>query len=80
MENFERGLNPAVDSYSRRLVEFCCSKAIAAICPEIGLKISDGSISRFTYDMMLAWESPSSTDSEPSLVWPRFNLHSNSFS
>ncbi|XP_074580392.1 uncharacterized protein LOC141836766 [Curcuma longa] len=67
VEDFERGLKSAVDNFSRRLVEFCCSKAIAVICPEIGRRISDGSISRFTYDMMLAWETPSSTDSESSL-------------
>ncbi|CAL9117014.1 uncharacterized protein LOC135581368 isoform X1 [Musa acuminata AAA Group] len=66
IEEFEQGLKPAVDNYSRRLVEFCCSKAIKNICPRVGERISDGSISRFTYDMMLAWQNPSTTGSERS--------------
>ncbi|CAL9051085.1 unnamed protein product, partial [Musa banksii] len=64
VEDFERGLKPVLDNYSRRLVEFCCSKAIETICPNVGDRIKDGSFSQFTYDMMLAWESPSSTNSE----------------
>ncbi|KAJ8492566.1 hypothetical protein OPV22_014287 [Ensete ventricosum] len=66
IEEFEQGLKPAVDNYSRRLVEFCCSKTIKNISPRVGKRISDGSISRFTYDMMLAWQNPSTAGSEPS--------------
>ncbi|CAL9074320.1 unnamed protein product, partial [Musa acuminata var. zebrina] len=64
VEDFERGFKPVLDNYSRRLVEFCCSKAIETICSNVGDRIKDGSFSQFTYDMMLAWESPSSTNSE----------------
>ena len=76
IEEFEQGLKPAVDNYSRRLVEFCCSKAIKNICPRVGERISDGSISRFTYDMMLAWQNPSTTGSERSSVWISFLANS----
>ncbi|XAR64865.1 hypothetical protein NMG60_11008747 [Bertholletia excelsa] len=48
--------------YSRRLVEMCCSKALNAICPKIQDMINDGSFSRFTFDMMLAWQTPSSDE------------------
>ncbi|RZR85350.1 hypothetical protein BHM03_00012312 [Ensete ventricosum] len=72
IEEFEQGLKPAVDNYSRRLVEFCCSKTIKNISPRVGKRISDGSISRFTYDMMLAWQNPSTAGSEPSPVWISF--------
>ncbi|CAL9085163.1 unnamed protein product [Musa textilis] len=64
VEDFERGVKPGLDNHSRRLVEFCCSKAIETICPNVGDGIKDGSFSRFTYDMMVAWETPSSTSSE----------------
>ncbi|CAI0384004.1 unnamed protein product [Linum tenue] len=46
--------------YSKKLVEFCCSKALRQDCQYIEEKIVDGSFSRFTFDMMLAWETPTS--------------------
>uniref|UniRef100_A0A803MJV1 Uncharacterized protein n=2 Tax=Chenopodium quinoa TaxID=63459 RepID=A0A803MJV1_CHEQI len=51
--------------YSRKLVEFCCSKAVrqGPACGEDDY-ISDSSFSRFTFDMMLAWQMPSSADEE----------------
>lgn len=55
-------------SYSRKFVEFCSAKALAVVCQNIQEKISDGSFSRFTFDMMLAWEAPSSADEEASMV------------
>ncbi|XP_010917843.1 uncharacterized protein [Elaeis guineensis] len=64
VEEFERGLKPATDNHSRRLVEFCSSKALENECCNLEEKITDGSLSRFTYDMMLAWERPSSADEE----------------
>ncbi|KAE8099738.1 hypothetical protein FH972_017694 [Carpinus fangiana] len=54
-------------SYSRKFVEFCSAKALAVVCQNIQEKISDGSFSRFTFDMMLAWEAPSSADEEASM-------------
>lgn len=50
--------------YSKKLVELCCTKALAAMCCTMDETISDGSFSRFTFDMMLAWEMPSSADEE----------------
>ncbi|KAH0468222.1 hypothetical protein IEQ34_003255 [Dendrobium chrysotoxum] len=64
IKEFDMSLKTSVDNYSRRLVEFCSSKAIERICSEIGEKISDGDFSRFTFDMMLAWQIPSNTDEE----------------
>ncbi|KAL1545955.1 hypothetical protein AAHA92_22620 [Salvia divinorum] len=64
VEEFERGWKPQMDGYSKKLVEFCCSKALALMCGTIDETISDGSFSRFTFDMMLAWEMPSSSDEE----------------
>jgi hypothetical protein len=58
--DFELGLKTAaVDSYSRGLVEFCSLQA---------LQISDGSFSRFTFDMMLAWETPTPSDQQITVV------------
>ncbi|XP_073128220.1 uncharacterized protein [Henckelia pumila] len=52
-------------SYSRKLVEFCSSKALTIMCGSIDHeRINDGSFSRFTFDMMLAWEIPSSEEEE----------------
>lgn len=59
----ERKLDDTV-TYSRKLVEFCCSKALIEECKFIEDKITDGSFSRFTFDSMLAWDSPSSMESE----------------
>ncbi|KAI0524804.1 hypothetical protein KFK09_004190 [Dendrobium nobile] len=64
IKEFDISLKASVDNYSRSLVEFCSSKAIERICSEIGEKISDGDFSRFTFDMMLAWQIPSNTDEE----------------
>ncbi|KAG6437429.1 hypothetical protein SASPL_102346 [Salvia splendens] len=66
VEEFERGWKPQMDGYSKKLVEFCCSKALALMCGcgTIDETISDGSFSRLTFDMMLAWEMPSSSDEE----------------
>ncbi|KAK9289941.1 hypothetical protein L1049_008103 [Liquidambar formosana] len=64
VEEFEAGWKPETSNYSRKLVEFCCSKALHFICTNIEAKISDGSYSRFTFDMMLASERPTSDDEE----------------
>lgn len=64
VEEFEKEWGPDMGGYSRKLVEFCCSKALAIMCGTIDEMIGDGSFSRFTFDMMLAWEMPSSADEE----------------
>ncbi|KAF3456547.1 hypothetical protein FNV43_RR01200 [Rhamnella rubrinervis] len=52
-------------NYWRRFVEYCCAKALSQeLCPNMEEKIADGSFSRFTFDMMLAWEMPTSVDQE----------------
>ncbi|CAL4920852.1 unnamed protein product [Urochloa decumbens] len=64
--DFELGLKTAaVYNYSRKLVEFCSLQALQIITShDIGEKINDGSLSRFTFDMMLAWETPSPSDQQ----------------
>lgn len=69
IEEFESGWKPAettptkpANSYARKLVEFCSSRALTNICENIVETIEDGTFSRFTFDMMLAWEQPSSSD------------------
>ncbi|KAK5813761.1 hypothetical protein PVK06_029212 [Gossypium arboreum] len=59
VEEFEAGWNPEVGDYSRKLMEFCSSKALINLCQNIEERLNNGSYSRFTYDMMLAWENPS---------------------
>ncbi|KAF3339279.1 hypothetical protein FCM35_KLT16750 [Carex littledalei] len=58
VKEFESGLKPGVDNYSRRLVEFCSLKALEPLSCNLSEKINNGEFSRFTYDMMLAWEKP----------------------
>ena len=62
VEEFEAGWQPETTDYLRKLVEFCSLKALNQMCLKIGEKISDGSLSRFTYSMMLAWVMPDSAD------------------
>ncbi|XWS64886.1 hypothetical protein CRYUN_Cryun05aG0042700 [Craigia yunnanensis] len=67
VEEFEAGWKPEVgdsSSYSRKLVEFCSSEALIKLCQNIEERICNGSYSRFTYDMMLAWEKPTAVDEE----------------
>ncbi|KAA3468584.1 argH [Gossypium australe] len=59
VEESEAGWNPEVGDYSRKLMEFCSSKALINLCQNIEERLNNGSYSRFTYDMMLAWENPS---------------------
>ncbi|PHT33385.1 hypothetical protein CQW23_25185 [Capsicum baccatum] len=53
-----------MEGYSRKLVEFCCSKGLTDVCSKLEETLVDGSFSRITFDMMLAWEMPSSADEE----------------
>lgn len=67
MEDFEGGWNPDMGNYCRKLVEFCSGKALSELCQNIEANINDGSFSRLTYDMMLAWEKPSYYDEGESM-------------
>ncbi|KAK9951672.1 hypothetical protein M0R45_007108 [Rubus argutus] len=54
-------LGGGVSSYARKFVEFCSAKAVSELCQNnIQEKIADGIFTRFTFDMMLAWEMPAS--------------------
>ncbi|CAA0818754.1 Plant protein of unknown function (DUF639 [Striga hermonthica] len=64
VEEFEKEWEPQMAGYSRKLVEFCCSRALMVMCVAIDENITNGTFSRFTFDMMLAWEVPSSADEE----------------
>ncbi|WCJ43582.1 hypothetical protein M5689_024314 [Euphorbia peplus] len=72
VEDFEFGLGEIFKgdnendtlTYSRKLLEFCCSKALVEECKFIEEKIGDASFSRFTFDAMLAWKSPSASDDQ----------------
>ncbi|GAB2300884.1 hypothetical protein Dimus_034920 [Dionaea muscipula] len=64
VDEFQAVWNPEKGSYSRKLVEYCCTKALRQMCCRIEESITDGSFSRFAFDMMLALQAPSSTDDE----------------
>jgi hypothetical protein len=68
--DFELGLKTAaVDNYSRRLVEYCSLQALQSVTsPDLGESIHEGSFSRFTFDMMLAWETPTPSDQQVTMV------------
>ncbi|KAJ4979097.1 hypothetical protein NE237_009877 [Protea cynaroides] len=61
---FEEEWKPGNNDYSRKLVEFCSSKALSIICSNLQENIVNGSFSRLTFDFMLAWERPTSADEE----------------
>ncbi|EXC31702.1 hypothetical protein L484_008792 [Morus notabilis] len=51
-------------SYSRKFVEFCSAEAVKEFCQKVEEKIEDGSFSRFTFDIMLAWQMPTSAEED----------------
>ncbi|KMT11301.1 hypothetical protein BVRB_5g109840 isoform A [Beta vulgaris subsp. vulgaris] len=65
LEEYKGVWKPELGDYSRKLIEYCCSKALRQ-GPGCGVEesISDSSFSRLTFDMMLAWQRPSSADEE----------------
>ncbi|KAI3437054.1 uncharacterized protein J3R85_005789 [Psidium guajava] len=67
VEEFEAEWKPDSVDYSRKFMEFCSLKALINMYPSLGEKISDGSFSRLTFDMMLAWKTPGPADEEPVL-------------
>ncbi|KAI3512055.1 hypothetical protein L1887_19219 [Cichorium endivia] len=64
VEEFESGWKPDIGGYSRKLVEYCAAKVLNEMCRNLEEVIREGIFSRFTFDMMLAWEIPSSADEE----------------
>ncbi|KAI4386629.1 hypothetical protein MLD38_004546 [Melastoma candidum] len=66
IEEFEDEWKPDTLGYSRRFVEFCCSKVVRYMCSEIGECLGEETFSRFTFDMMLAWENPEQADKDSS--------------
>ncbi|KAE8721179.1 Potassium channel tetramerization domain-containing protein / pentapeptide repeat-containing protein [Hibiscus syriacus] len=65
VKEFEAKWEPEAGDFSKKLVEFCSLKALINLCQNMKEKMSNGSYSRFTYDMMLAWEKPRAVDEEP---------------
>lgn len=59
VEEFEQGFEPQVSNYSRKLVEFCSSKALSNVFQHIDEMIANVTFTRLTFDMMLSWENPS---------------------
>ncbi|CAN8314684.1 unnamed protein product [Cochlearia groenlandica] len=63
VEEFEFQWKPESEgTYSKKFVEFCCSKAMRRVCEKIPERIKDGSFTRLTFDMMLAWQQPDAND------------------
>ncbi|KAG2259293.1 hypothetical protein Bca52824_078587 [Brassica carinata] len=67
VEEFECQWKPAEATYSKKFVEFCDSKAMSRVCQNIPERIKDGSFTRLTFDMMLAWQQPDVNDNESHL-------------
>ncbi|XP_074349579.1 uncharacterized protein LOC141689246 isoform X2 [Apium graveolens] len=61
VEEFDDIWKPEKGDYTRKLVEYCSSRALNDMCSNIKELISDRNFSRLSFDMMLAWEKPSST-------------------
>lgn len=64
VEEFQIGWKADLGGYSRKLVEYCALKVLSEMCMNLEEVINDGSFSRLTFDLMLAWETPSSADEE----------------
>lgn len=67
-EDFETEWRAESGGYLRKFVEFCSSRALSGMCQSVGGSLTDGSFSRLTFDMMLAWEMPGSAEEEAALV------------
>ncbi|KAG2308034.1 hypothetical protein Bca52824_027782 [Brassica carinata] len=66
VEEFEHQWKPGSEgTYSKKFVEFCNSKVVSRVCDRnIPERIKDGSFTRLTFDMMLAWQQPDANDNE----------------
>ncbi|KAL7618441.1 hypothetical protein Lser_V15G02176 [Lactuca serriola] len=61
---FESVWKPDMGGYSRKLMEYCAAKVLNEMCRNLEEAITEGTFNRFTFDMMLAWETPSSSHEE----------------
>ncbi|KAI3743366.1 hypothetical protein L1987_61073 [Smallanthus sonchifolius] len=68
VKEFEIEWKADLEGYSRKLVEYCACKVLNEMCRKLEEVITDGSFSRLTFDMMLAWETPSSVHEESQTV------------
>ncbi|AES80902.2 DUF639 family protein [Medicago truncatula] len=64
VEDFEQGWTPDAGNYCKNLVEFGSGKALTQMCRNIEEEINNGSFSRLSYDIMLAWERPTYYDDD----------------
>ncbi|CAN6839903.1 unnamed protein product [Brassica oleracea] len=66
VEEFECQWKPGNEgTYSKKFVEFCNSKVATRVCDQnIPERIKDGSFTRLTFDMMLAWQQPDADDND----------------
>ncbi|KAJ9554958.1 hypothetical protein OSB04_009572 [Centaurea solstitialis] len=65
VKEFEGGWKGEKAEYSpRKLVEHVSSKVLYEICKDVEQTIRDGTFSKLTFDMMLAWETPTTADEE----------------
>ncbi|KAK9079249.1 hypothetical protein SSX86_000919 [Deinandra increscens subsp. villosa] len=64
VEEFEGGWKGEKGEYWRKLVEYCSSRTLYEICKDVDQTIKEGIFSKLTFDMMLAWEVPTSADEQ----------------
>nr|GEU96912.1 RNA-directed DNA polymerase, eukaryota [Tanacetum cinerariifolium] len=67
IEEFESGWKGGENKkgeYGRKLVEYCSSKTLYEMCKDVEQTIREGTFSQLTFDMMLAWEMPTSADEQ----------------
>ncbi|GKC53645.1 hypothetical protein Tco_1076390 [Tanacetum coccineum] len=67
IEEFESGWKGGENKkgeYGRKLVEYCSSKTLYEMCKDVEQTIREGKFSQLTFDMMLAWEMPTSADEQ----------------
>ncbi|KAD0858371.1 hypothetical protein E3N88_43612 [Mikania micrantha] len=63
VEEFEGGWKgERKGEYWKKLVAYCSSKTLYEMCKDVEQTIREGTFSKLTFDMMLAWESPTSAD------------------
>ncbi|XP_071728708.1 uncharacterized protein [Rutidosis leptorrhynchoides] len=64
VEEFDRGWKGKKGEYCRKLVEYCSSKALFEMCKDVEQTVKEGTFSRLTFDMMLAWETPTPAEEQ----------------
>ncbi|KAI7728696.1 hypothetical protein M8C21_019067 [Ambrosia artemisiifolia] len=64
VEEFEGGWKGDEGEYYRKLVEYCSAKTLYEMCKDVEQTIREGTFSTLTFDMMLAWESPTLDDEQ----------------